>query len=357
MLFFPTELLAQWLDIIDYDAKLITNFEAITNKAFPISLKTLKKYKEMESAGIVVPETPARKQKIETLCNTLGIELDGIPCFKNEQHLIVYKQLINGIRRIKNRNGDISPFQFEDKCEQLIEEIICFNRHVISLSQDKKPHAWLKSQFLQRYLPSQIVDDLVEFLADKPPSEWFTYKRTIDACILVNVGMVLESIAWIDLEDLYRTDAMLRPESYFKSIMPKMPLHKSNPTGLKIQAWADVMGSIRKSCLGDDNLRITVQKWKSDKERPTEKKLAEWLKNITIFKYPNATKDQVDTTRHNLYVHWLVALLLTNMKNCLIGKKRTSKYSIHEIENKEHLILCFERYDNYLNQAKKVAGL
>ncbi len=129
MFMFPLELLAQWLDIVDVDAKFIHLFEAKFGMKFPFTLKTVKEHKSLESQGVAVKLTPARLAKINRVTELVGINIDfNEVYFRNEKHLMDYMTFIQVLRKNLNFDTNDSSFCIEDCIENLVEENIQFNR-------------------------------------------------------------------------------------------------------------------------------------------------------------------------------------------------------------------------------------
>ena len=208
-----------------------------------------------------------------------------------------------------------------------------------------------------RFLPHDIYIESKNYLSNLPIEKWMSDQKIKEIFIMTDIGVMLYLIACVDLEDLLRTNPNSRPDGYFSAIIPREPFEKFNPTSAKIDIWGKLAGSIRKSCNGDEDLRTTVQKWKADVERPTETKFIQWMSHIAKLKYSDFDETQIMGSIYNAWNHWQIALLLTNMKNCFIGKRRNTKYAIFPLSNRADLASCFERYDVYLHELKIQVGI
>lgn len=81
------------------------------------------------------------------------------------------------------------------------------------------------------------------------------------------------------------------------------------------------------------------------------------MTNIAKLKYPDFHEDQILASIDNAWIHWKIALFLTNMKNCFIGKRRNTKYAVFTLSNRADLASCFKRYDTYLDELKMQVGV
>lgn len=354
---FPIELVSQWFDVIDVDAKFIQIFEEKTGTPFPISQKTLERYKELESQGIELKMTPAREAKIHRIQQAIDIDLSSESCFKSEKHLIAYKTFFLGMDKVVSQSNSQYSFSLINEGLKLIDEMITFARSFASAQPALRKQVFLDTSLLQRFLPHEIYLESKNHLSNLPIDKWVSDQKIKEIFIMTDIGVMLYLIACVDLEDLLRTNPCSRPDGYFTAIIPREPFEKFNPTAAKIEMWAKFAGSIRKSCNGDEDLRTTVQKWKADVERPTESKFIQWMSHIAKLKYSEFDETQIMGSIHNAWNHWKIALLLTNMKNCFIGKRKTTKYAIFPLSNRANLTSCFDRYDFYLHELRKQVGI
>jgi len=204
MFVFPIELVFQWFDVIDVETKFIQMFEEKTGTPFPISLKTLKEYKKLESQGIEVKMTPAREAKFNRVLQCIDIDLTNYETlFKSEKYLSVYKMFLLGMRKISNLNDSQYSFSAIDEGLKLIDEMLTFTRSFASAQPDLRKETFINNSLLQRFLPHDIYIESKNYLSNLPIEKWVSDRKVQEIFIMTDIGVTLYLIACVDVEESF----------------------------------------------------------------------------------------------------------------------------------------------------------
>lgn len=348
MFFFTVERLYQWAGVRNIGALIKTRLDP--DNQCEITTKTINAwYKKGWQANSEL--RPTTYKKFQAL-----LEPHDIPEFPEckiwEKELVGWKQLL----LIGNENShDFTPaFQ---RLTELFDEILAWTANI----RAQPKHLWSdtfanNNPFFERYLESNVLDECQQYLSGKDFLQAVIDPIIIKAVTLTNLAMLLETLAWLDAENVYATQEN-KPNSYYIPLMPIGSLSHYYANGVLIKRWVSVVGStfmmateLLLSTNADavpDHKRRTIDEWISGSEKPRWETIKPLLRVALKSKYPSLSVKETESYIQGLRYQWFIATTLTNM-----AKSLSSEFGISEKE----LLIVFNRYETYLAQAKEQMG-